>query len=269
MDSALKGLPGTVRARSSPPYGSRAADDVAYPRAVTVITWVTPDLDETAARFRERLGFHVDDERPSVRLANGVIELVAEEQTAGPRAFPGERISGAFSVAGSNDGAPRPVHPNGAASLLAVGWGTVDHERAAAARTGVRYVFAGLDPLLGSASWLATDNSTAAHATAGRSSTQTPPSELLMEPAREGPLAAALARHGEGPIALYVRVLPRRWDDLHAELSRRGASLRGPVPLPFGDAYLVRPERPWGPFLIFVRVPSTDGATGRPGPAGA
>jgi hypothetical protein len=236
---------------------------------VTVITWLTPDLDETVTRFRDRLGFHVDEARPSIRLANGVIELVEDEEHAGPRAFPGERISGAFSVAAPDDGAPRPVHPNGAAGLLAIGWGTVDHERAAAARTGVRYVFAGLDSLLGSASWLATDTSAAARQPAARSSAQAPPGELLMEPAREGPLAAALARHGEGPIAVYVRVLPRRWDDLHAELSSRGASLRGPVPLPFGDAYLVRPERPWGPFLIFVRVPSMDGATGRPGPAGA
>jgi hypothetical protein len=250
---------------------------VAYARAVTVITWLTPDLDETVARFRDRLGFHVDDTRPSIRLANGAIELVAEQSDGergklpGPRPFPGERITSAFGVAAQDDGAPRPVHPNGAAGLLAIGWGTVDHERAAAARTGVRYVFAGLDPLLGSASWLATDNS-AARQPAGRSSAQTPqapPGELLMEPAREGPLAAALARHGEGPVAVYVRVLPRRWDDLHAELSRRGANLRGPVPLPFGDAYLVRPERPWGPFLIFVRVPSTDGATGRPGSSGA
>jgi hypothetical protein len=242
---------------------------------VTVITWLTPELDETVARFRDRLGFHVDDVRPSIRLANGVIELVADESEAErgkpsrPRAFPGERITGAFSVAAQDDGAPRPVHPNGAAGLLAIGWGTIDHERAAAARTGVRYVFAGLDPLLGSASWLATDYSAAARQPAGRSSAQTPPGELLMEPAREGPLAAALARHGEGPVAVYVRVLPRRWDDLRAELSRRGANLRGPAPLPFGDAYLVRPERPWGPFLIFVRVPSTDGATARPGSTGA
>jgi hypothetical protein len=233
---------------------------------MTVITWSTPDLAGTVARFRDRLGFHVADEGPSIRLANAVIELV-EDARDGP---PGERISGAFSVASPDDGAPRPVHPNGAAGLLAIGWGTVDHERAAGARTGVRYVFAGLDPLLGSAAWLATQLSPAPRTPGtGRSSAQTPPGELLMEPAREGPLAAALARHGEGPVAVYVRVLPGRWDDLHVELSSRGASLRGPVALPLGDAYLVRPERPWGPFLIFVRVPSTDGAPGRPGSAGA
>lgn len=233
---------------------------------MTVITWSTPDLGGTVARFRDRLGFHVDDERPSIRLANGVIEFVEDT----PVGSAGERISGAFSLASPDDGAPRPVHPNGAASLLAVGWGTVDHERAATTRTGVRYVFAGLDPLLGSAAWLATELSPVPRAPGTRhSSAQTPPEELLIEPAREGPLAAALARHGEGPVAVYVRVLPGRWDDLHAELSSRGASLRGPVALVLGDAYLVRPERPWGPFLIFVRVPSVDGAPGRAGSAGA
>jgi hypothetical protein len=245
--------------------------------AVTVITWLTPDLGATIARFRDQLGFHVDDAdaseadapRAAIRLANGAIELVADR-------LPGERIASAIRRAPADDRAPRPVHPNGAAGLLAIGWGTVDHQRAASSRAGVRFVFAGLDPLLGSAAWLATElsprtrpPSSSNPSSGSRTPRRAVPGELLLEPAREGPLAAALARYGEGPVALYVRVLPGRWDDLHTELARRGAVLRGPVPLPLGDAYLVRPERPWGPFLLFVRVPSPDGVPGSARPTGA
>lgn len=235
------------------------------------ITWLTPDLAATVVRFRDRLGFHVDEAtegsddaepRAVVGLANGLIELVEQR-------VPGERIEAQAQRAPAGDPAPRPVHPNGAAGLLAIGWGTVDHERAAASRPGVRFVFAGLDPLLGSAAWLATELSPRRRAGAHRSDAQLPPQQLLLEPAREGPLAAALARRGEGPVAIYVRVLPGRWDDLHAELAGRGTDLRGPSQLALGDAYLVRPERPWGPFLLFVRVPSPDGTSGSARPAGA
>jgi hypothetical protein len=291
---------------------------LAYARSVTVITWLTPSLSETTARFRDRLGFQVEEPpfdstdggvpdsaagnvpRATIRLANAVIDVVESAGRAEivpgdamrpaampgfrPAVVPGERLGDVVRSDRLEDDAPRPVHPNGAAGLLAVGWSTVDHERAASSRSGVRFVFAGLDPLLGSAAWLATALSpspSSSGAAPGRSagtarspssraaSAKDPPNELLLEPAREGPLAAALARFGEGPVAIYVRVLPGRWQELHGELTRRGATLRGPVTSSFGEAYLVRPERPWGPFLVFVRVPSAGGGEGSRGPASA
>jgi hypothetical protein len=265
---------------------------------MTVVTWLTQNVAETSARFRDRLGFHVEEPddpaaadpspaaaehttaRATIRLGNALIDVVGApdrtDQADGPApraqpgrrspasAVPGERLQEVVRADRPESDAPRPVHPNGAAGLLAIGWSTVDHERASMSRSGVRFVFAGLDPLLGSAAWIAT-----ALSSGGPSTTRDSPAELLLEPAREGPLAAALARFGEGPVALYVRIVASRWDALHAELARRGSTLRGPISLPLGDAYLVRPERPWGPFLLFVRVPSAGGAEGSHRKAGA
>ena len=247
--------------------------------AVETVRWITPDVRATIERFRDRLAFQVEEadaDGALVRLRNAVLSIESSESGGGPTRMLGaarwERIevdTPDAPVDGDdtmNDDAdphdadnqpvldqPRPVHPNGASELAAIGWSTVDHERAVAERSAVRYVFAGIDSLLGAGGWLST----------GAGS----PAALLLEPSREGPIAAALARNGEAPAALYVRVRPRRWEALPAELGRRGAGLRGPVSSALGDAYLVRPDRPWGPFVLFVRVPSPRGVAGDLGPA--
>lgn len=72
---------------------------------------------------------------------------------------------------------------------------------------------------------------------------------ILLEPSTEGRLAAALARHGEGAVALYLRApapAPAATD----------ASLR---PTPLGPARLATPERRYGPHLLLIEgepVPS-------------
>jgi hypothetical protein len=77
--------------------------------------------------------------------------------------------------------------------VAAVGWATVDLERAAAGFPGLQFAAAADEPLLGGRASLAA-------VTQGLSL-------ALLEPVTEGRLAASLARHGEGPVALYVRLL--------------------------------------------------------------
>lgn len=109
----------------------------------------------------------------------------------------------------------RGQHPNGAIAIAALGWLTIDPERSAR-DLGLGTLGQPLEePVLGARRW-----------PFARSRV------LLLEPVTEGRVAAALARSGEGPGALYVAVLAR---------SGRGES-----------PSLVRPERPWGPFVLLV-----------------
>ncbi|HLY13657.1 MAG TPA: hypothetical protein VKR24_04860, partial [Candidatus Limnocylindrales bacterium] len=70
------------------------------------------------------------------------------------------------------------------------------------------------------------------------------PPILIEEPDTEGRLSGALAKHGEGPIALYLRVTDL--SALPGTLSIRAGS--GPL----GPARLVLNGPPWGPFLILI-----------------
>ena len=71
---------------------------------------------------------------------------------------------------------------------------------------------------------------------------------LLLEPSTEGRLAAALARYGEGSVALYLLVdagAPERARRAGFRLSSEG---RGP----FGPERLVIAGPRWGPFLVIA-----------------
>jgi hypothetical protein len=71
---------------------------------------------------------------------------------------------------------------------------------------------------------------------------------LLLEPSTEGRLAAALARHGEGSLALYLIA-----DAGAAERARRaGFTLTSGVRGPFGSERLVIAGPRSGPFLILA-----------------
>ena len=83
---------------------------------------------------------------------------------------------------------PLPTPRKARADILAVGWAVVETERAAT-ELGGDWVPEPDDRLLGASV---------------RRSTGRPTEILLLEPNREGRLAGALARHGEGPIALYL-----------------------------------------------------------------
>lgn len=75
----------------------------------------------------------------------------------------------------------------------------------------------------------------------------------LLEPDTEGRLAAALARHGEGPAVLYLGVPSAGVSAARARLSARGiVILDGSGP--FGPELVVAGSPAWGPTLIVVPV---------------
>lgn len=71
---------------------------------------------------------------------------------------------------------------------------------------------------------------------------------LLLEPSTEGRLAAALVRHGEGSVALYLLA------DAAASARARHAGFRltAPGAGPFGSQRLVLEGPRWGPFLVLA-----------------
>ncbi len=77
------------------------------------------------------------------------------------------------------------------------------------------------------------------------------PALIVLEPIRDGRLAAALARFDEGPVALYVRP-----GGGYSEADSRAAG----EPSDAGDGPLGKsvrldpPSRPWGPFLFVVEA---------------
>ncbi len=71
---------------------------------------------------------------------------------------------------------------------------------------------------------------------------------VLLEPATEGRLAAALARHGEGRVALYVLADPAALDRVRAAGFRMTTEADGPL----GPQRLVLGGPRAGPFLIVV-----------------
>lgn len=147
------------------------------------------------------------------------------------------------------------VVPEGA-RIAAVGWATVDLERAAAewSMAAGSEAAASAEPQI--AATPAPDD-VALGAFARRLDLPDGPL-LLLEPRTEGRLAAALARHGEGPIALYVTM-----SSAADPIADPGA-----LSLPAGDplggrSRLARPPYPWGPFLLYHQPMST-GPTIRP-----
>jgi hypothetical protein len=114
-----------------------------------------------------------------------------------------------------------------------VGWATIELDRAGrelgAAIVGARSAPDLDEPLLGARSRLTGE-------------------VLLLEPSSEGLLAAGLARHGEGPLALYVVVQPGA-----AERVRAAGFLLSPsAPGPLGTERRVLVGPRDGPFLLLV-----------------
>lgn len=71
---------------------------------------------------------------------------------------------------------------------------------------------------------------------------------VLLEPSTEGRLAAALARHGEGPAALYLLADPAG----RARARAAGFTLTPQGEGPFGPEHLVVGGPRWGPYLIIA-----------------
>ncbi|MEO8462894.1 MAG: hypothetical protein ABI555_06760 [Chloroflexota bacterium] len=137
----------------------------------------------------------------------------------------------------------RPLQAAAPRAIVA-GWATVDLDRAQtelAAPSGLHAVPADAPP----------DPHLGAHArTLGRDdgSDSPAPALILLEPSTEGLLAAALARHGEGYVALYLLA-----DSGAAERVRgAGFSVTGERSGPLGPQRLVRTSSRFGPFVVLV-----------------
>lgn len=132
---------------------------------------------------------------------------------------------------------------------VAVGWATVDLERAAkelAAPQGRTVRPAEADTLLGAAVELVVP---------GDRTPPPGPALVLLEPTTEGRLAGALARRGEGAAVLYlapIDVDSRSGPERLAAAGIRTRLGRGP----FGDAALILGRRAAEPLLVLVAVPS-------------
>ncbi len=131
--------------------------------------------------------------------------------------------------------------------VVAVGWATVETERLIqeldGRLPGRAFEPGAPDELLGATARLA------------RSADGTP-DLVVLEPAKEGLLAALLARRDEGPAALYLG-LGEGWSPAAAaaRLRRAGIATRaGDGPL--GPALLVTGRSPGSPQLLLVGVPS-------------
>jgi hypothetical protein len=81
----------------------------------------------------------------------------------------------------------------------------------------------------------------------------TPPI-VLLEPSTEGRLAASLARFGEGPVALYLRVPARALARFRVVAPASGVHCSRPAVGPFGTAVLVLEGPSSGPHLVVTEA---------------
>ncbi len=167
--------------------------------------------------------------------------------TAGPDRL---RLHATGDRPGAPGGGSATTGLDGAASvgLRAVGWATVDRDRQAAAFPSAAEALPD-DELLGA-----------------RAAASADPRVVLLEPATEGRLAATLARHGEGPAALYLETTAAAMVAIRDRLVRIGEPPRAGSG-PFGPQLLATTRFAWGPHVLLV-TPALTG-DGRRGEAGA
>jgi hypothetical protein len=137
--------------------------------------------------------------------------------------------------------------------LAALGWATVDADRATAetqADTDFSFVTLPDDEHLGARV---------------RGSLDRRPATLVLEPATEGRLAATLVRGGEGPAALYLvaaaggleRLATAGWAAREVATAGLPLGAAGIRPGPLGPAVLLPGGAAWGPHLLVVTAAPT------------
>ena len=232
-----------------------------------LVTWAATDPDALAGRLRT-LGFAIAG-RDRLVFPSGEVRLVradkrhAPDRLLEPRWEPAANRAASGATSGVTSGATSgatsravsgPVHPNGVGDLAALGWATVDADRATAAiRSDADFSFTTLpdDEHLGARV---------------RGSLDQRPATLVLEPATEGRLAASLVRGGEGPAALYLlagaggleRLAAAGWAArevaVGAGVAAGAAAIR---PGPLGPALLLPGGAAWGPHLLVVAAAPT------------
>jgi hypothetical protein len=195
-----------------------------------IVPWTVADPGARAARLAERLRLPRPDLDAAIvmfELIGGALRLVRGGADVSSDA---ERLEVSRSPGQPSTGTAR-------IRLLGIGWATVELERAALVvgpALGVdsnAYKDTNVDAWLGARARLARGDDGVAMA--------------LLEPTTEGRLAAALARWGEGPIAIYLGV--------------PGPAIGATRPGPFGASSIVHAARPWGPFVFAVAAAATNG----------
>jgi len=174
-----------------------------------------------------------------------------------------------------------------AARFLALGWATVDPDRVAATWPGVRWVAVPRDSLVGARALLGRPDVAGRDATgadvagpdvarpdvsgggasgAGVAQPGLPITMVLLDPDTEGRLAAALARHAEGPAAIYVGMSGALAAGVRIRLARLGVRVSA-GPGPFGPQMALTWAPASGPTLVIVPARDPDVAGG-PAPGG-
>jgi hypothetical protein len=193
-----------------------------------IVTWTVADPGALAARLAERLRLprpDIDAAMVMFELIGGVLRLVRGGEGAPTDA---ERLEVWPSHGRASTGTAR-------IRLLGIGWATVEGERSeASVASSLRMPVGAFSPAPDDA-WLG--------ARARRADRPDGVAIVLLEPTTEGRLAAALARWGEGPIAIYLG-LPG---------PAVGSTRSGPL----GSAAIVHGERPWGPYVLGVAAAAT------------
>lgn len=222
-----------------------------------LIEWRAADAALAAARLSVLLGRTVSVGVPSrldpawlrVEAATDAREdrlaLIAPRTTAtAPRATATAPPARSCAHAAPAEGADGPA-------LLAIGWATIDLDRAA------RSILPEARP--GGGRTTTSTSRPGAHwdESLGARSRLLPvrPGGLpvvLLEPSTEGRLAAALARFGEGPAALYVRVGSEPLVSVAERLRRSGLMIGRVDHGPLGEQLLAPSSRPWGPHVLLV-----------------
>jgi hypothetical protein len=181
------------------------------------LRWETPTPAATA-RIWQALGVSVTAEHDRL---DAVLDGATAELVAGP----GPRLSLLEDVA----------PPTGAAepASLRVGIASVDAERYARER-GWAISALPQDSLLGAFVWRVVEF----------------PAFVLLEPNTEGRLAGTLARHAEGPAALYVRPVARTLDEARRQLRAGAIPATDLADGPFGREFIVVDGPVAGPHLI-------------------
>ena len=221
------------------------------------LTWQAPDTRVLAASLGERLGI---EPRPGglVRgaflLHLGGCELeVRPWVSEGPQDLP--RHEGRLMLEPVPNGEEAPdASPDDPISLHALGWATVELDRAEAE----------LDPWIGEAApgpHERSDPHLGARAVLRRGASLPGAWTALLEPSTEGAVSASLARDGEGPCALYLRPAAGLDAWLGAAAAGAGGQLREG---PFGRQVLLRGAFT-GPHLLVTEgldPAATNAATG-------
>ena len=218
------------------------------------IRWIGIDAGDRAA-LGAVLGVDIPDEG-SIEIPGLRLEIVAP----GPG-----RARARLEVTEPSAGPTGPAPST--ARFLALGWATVDLERAAATWRGVRWMPAPRDSLEGARTLVrqgeapadvSSVEATSADAASAGAAADHAVTVVLLEPDTEGRLAASLARHGEGPAALYVLVPPDAITAIATRAAGLGVRLIAGTG-PFGPAWAIAGPDASSPTVIIVAGDVTDG----------